>query len=210
MSNPPMKRKNNLFIPCWFWLSVESWQCHVFIILSRMYWASWQCWILSSCFVCFNSSQSCSIVIFIPISVELLKGNSGSPLWSWFMVLGFTFMHGRRQWQPTPLFLAWRIPGTGEPAGLPSVGSHRVGHGWSDLAAAAAEPLDVLAAGQNLGQRQWPIRATEPCVLSLTPTTNYYNSWLYTEVIKSSLFFREQARETVACPYSPLLQQRPQ
>ena len=34
--------------------------------------------------------------------------------------------------------LAWRIPGTGEPGGLPSVGSHRVGHDWSDLAAAAA------------------------------------------------------------------------
>ena len=33
--------------------------------------------------------------------------------------------------------LAWRIPGTGEPGGLPSVGSHRVGHGWSDSAAAA-------------------------------------------------------------------------
>ena len=33
--------------------------------------------------------------------------------------------------------LAWRIPGTGEPAGLPSVGLHRVGHDWSDLAAAA-------------------------------------------------------------------------
>ena len=33
--------------------------------------------------------------------------------------------------------LAWRIPGTGEPGGLPSVGSHRVGHNWSDLAAAA-------------------------------------------------------------------------
>ena len=113
MSNLPMKRKNNLFIPCWFWLSVESRQCHVFIILSRMYWASWQCWILSSCFVCFNSSQSCSIVIFIPISVELLKGNSGSPLWSWFMVLGFTFMHWRRQWQPTPLFLPGESQGRG-------------------------------------------------------------------------------------------------
>ena len=25
--------------------------------------------------------------------------------------------------------LAWRLPGTGEPGGLPSVGSHRVGHG---------------------------------------------------------------------------------
>ena len=33
--------------------------------------------------------------------------------------------------------LAWRIPGTAEPAGLPSMGSHRVGHNWSDLAAAA-------------------------------------------------------------------------
>ena len=34
--------------------------------------------------------------------------------------------------------LAWRIPGTGEPGGLPSMGSHRVRHDWSDLAAAAA------------------------------------------------------------------------
>ena len=33
---------------------------------------------------------------------------------------------------------AWRITGTGEPGGLPSMGSHRVGHDWSDLAAAAA------------------------------------------------------------------------
>ena len=34
--------------------------------------------------------------------------------------------------------LAWRIPGVGEPGGLPSMGLHRVGHDWSDLAAAAA------------------------------------------------------------------------
>ena len=39
--------------------------------------------------------------------------------------------------------LAWRIPGTGEPGGLPSMGSHRVGHDWSDLAAAAAESQRV-------------------------------------------------------------------
>ena len=37
--------------------------------------------------------------------------------------------------------LALRIPGTGEPCGLPSMGLHRVGHDWSDLAAAAAECL---------------------------------------------------------------------
>ena len=35
--------------------------------------------------------------------------------------------------------LAWRIPGTGEPGGLPSMGLHRVRHDWSDLAAAAAD-----------------------------------------------------------------------
>ena len=34
--------------------------------------------------------------------------------------------------------LAWSIPGTGEPGGLPSMGSHRVGHDQSDLAAIAA------------------------------------------------------------------------
>ena len=34
--------------------------------------------------------------------------------------------------------LAWRIPGTGEPGGLPSMVSHRVGHDCSDLAVAAA------------------------------------------------------------------------
>ena len=93
----------------------------------------------------------------------------------------FTFLHWRKKWQPTPVFLpgksqgrgslvgcspcvakgrtrlsdftfpfhfhalekemathpsvlAWRIPGTGEPGGLPSMGSHRVRHDWSDLA----------------------------------------------------------------------------
>ena len=34
--------------------------------------------------------------------------------------------------------LAWQIPGMGESGGLLSMGSHRVGHDWSDLAAAAA------------------------------------------------------------------------
>ena len=37
--------------------------------------------------------------------------------------------------------LAWRIPGMGEPGGLPSMWSHRVGHDWSDSAAAAAAGL---------------------------------------------------------------------
>ena len=40
--------------------------------------------------------------------------------------------------------LAWRIPGTGEPGGLLFMGSHRVGHDWSDLAEAAAGKVKGL------------------------------------------------------------------
>ena len=42
--------------------------------------------------------------------------------------------------------LAWRIPGMGEPGGLPSMRSHRVGHDWSDLEAAAAAVVAAAAA----------------------------------------------------------------
>ena len=37
--------------------------------------------------------------------------------------------------------LACRIPGMGEPGGLSSLGSHRVGHDWSNLAAVAAKVI---------------------------------------------------------------------
>ena len=39
--------------------------------------------------------------------------------------------------------LAWRIPEMGEPGGRPSVGSHRIGHDWSDLAAETAAVFSV-------------------------------------------------------------------
>ena len=44
--------------------------------------------------------------------------------------------------------LAWRIPGPAEPGGLPSLGSHRVGHACSDLAAAAAEGVKFRVVGR--------------------------------------------------------------
>ena len=47
--------------------------------------------------------------------------------------------------------LAWRISGTEEPSGLPSMGSHRVGHYWSDLAAAAATFFLGLVVYFNMG-----------------------------------------------------------
>ena len=46
--------------------------------------------------------------------------------------------------------LAWTIPGTGEPGGLPSMGSHRVGHDWSDLAAAAAAAGNIPTVLRNI------------------------------------------------------------
>ena len=49
----------------------------------------------------------------------------------------FTFMHWRRKWQPTPVFLPGESQGRGSLVGC-RLGSYRVGHDWSDLAAAAA------------------------------------------------------------------------
>ena len=48
--------------------------------------------------------------------------------------------------------LAWRIPGTGEPSGLQSMGSHRVRHDWSNLTAAAvAANLESEVKGRGEG-----------------------------------------------------------
>ena len=59
----------------------------------------------------------------------------------------FPFIHWRRKWQPTTVFLTGESQGMGEPGGLPSMGLHRVGHNWRDLAATTAcffcDPMDV-------------------------------------------------------------------
>ena len=46
--------------------------------------------------------------------------------------------------------LAWRIPGTGEPGRLPSLGLHRVGHDWSDAAAAVIKWFQQVTAKSYL------------------------------------------------------------
>ena len=63
--------------------------------------------------------------------------------------------------------LAWRIPGMGEPGGLPSVGSHRVGHDWSDLAAAAAVTIYNIQLKTSMG------------IFFLPPSDVYVRSSLY-------------------------------
>ena len=66
-----------------------------------------------------------------------------------FHFLLFTFMHWRRKWQPTPAFLPGESQGWRSLVGCCLWGC-RVGHGWSDLAAAAA------AAADNHHLKGWP------------------------------------------------------
>ena len=69
--------------------------------------------------------------------------------------------------------LAWRIPGTGEPRGLPSMGSHRVRHDWSDLAR-KSQPRRIhdlqvgLSNWRNIGT-DWPQKHA-PCLPGLDCT----------------------------------------
>ena len=75
---------------------------------------------------------------------------------TWLSDFTFTFhFHALEKEMAThSRVLAWRIPGTGKPGGLPSIGSHRVGHDWSDLA--AAEAADVMQAETCPGQLEFP------------------------------------------------------
>ena len=64
--------------------------------------------------------------------------------------------------------LAWRIPGTGEPGGLPSLGSHRVRHDWSNLAVVAEFHLEdekVLEVDGGDGNRTVWIYLPLNCIL---------------------------------------------
>ena len=72
-----------------------------------------------------------------------LHGVAKNRTWLSNFTFTFHFHTLKKEMATRSSVLAWRIPGTGEPGGLPSVGSHRVGHDWSVLAAAAASLLYV-------------------------------------------------------------------
>ena len=66
-----------------------------------------------------------------------VQGVTKSQTWLSDFTFPFHFHALEKEMATHSSVLAWRIPGTGEPGGPPSMGSHRVGHNWSDLAAAA-------------------------------------------------------------------------
>ena len=124
-----------------FLYSSSVYSCHLFLISSA-------------------SARSIPFLSFIILYLEIIREGNGTPLQyvclensmdggAWYAVVhwvaksrtllsNFTFtfhFHALEKEIAThSSVLAWRIPGTGEPSGLPSMRSHRVGHDWSDLA----------------------------------------------------------------------------
>ena len=88
--------------------------------------------------------------------------------------------------------LAWRIPGTGEPSGLPSMGSHRVGHDWSNAAAAAAVKFSEKA-----------LSHVKKFTSILSLVSLYYWCWVlssgFCESIDIAIFFLLYSTEMMNC-----------
>ena len=74
--------------------------------------------------------------------------------WTWLSDLTFTFhFHAlEKEIASHSSILAWRIPGTAESGGLPSMGLHRVGYDWSDLAAVAAATEELWGRSADPGR----------------------------------------------------------
>ena len=98
--------------------------------------------------------------------------------------------------------LAWRIPGKAEPSGLPSVGSHRVGHDWSDAAAAAA------AAAWNSLRGQWMRMPSFHLSLSFSLSLCYQQMYIsIAPYWEGSKFGRKLCHSDFTCPLDCLWSQ---
>ena len=99
--------------------------------------------------------------------------------WSNF-TFTFHFHALEKEMATHPSVLAWRTPGMGEPGGLPSMGSHRVRHDWSDLAPAAAagcslRPSYSGESGHCAPWRKSPLSTAD--LLILLSSTQRAKSW---------------------------------
>ena len=95
----------------------------------------------------------------------------------------FHFRALKKEMATNSSVLAWRIPGTGEPGGLPSLGLHRVGHDWIDLAAAAAAAaaaFTYMIYKNTVFCRQPPSSSLKTVLLSLVAASRHYSLLWYT------------------------------
>ena len=156
-----------------------------------------QVWPLESSF-CRASALSCREGNGTPLQYSCLENPMDGGAW-WAAVHGvaksltrlsdFTFTfhtHALEEEMAThSSVLAWRIPGTVGPGGLPSVGSHRVGHDWSDLAAAA------LSCGRKVG--------TDDAKLTGTAAFQHSFIWLPTPAPGGVLFAKAAHHPKETC-----------
>ena len=110
----------------------------------------------------------------------------------------FTFhFHGLEKETAThSSILAWRIPGTREPGGLLSMGSHRVLHDWSELAAAAAAAkcLDIITCEryiENIHLAQvhgvWKTLESKSFCCSLWNVLSHFKAVLHGQMLRQLL-----------------------
>ena len=140
------------------WPSTIYLKDHSFTLLWKSKWHLTVTLVLNQVTVCFWTLCSIDLSVYLwhPTPV-LLPGKShgwrslvGCSPWdheesksqTWLSDFTFSFLFPlyalEKEMATHSSVLAWRIPGTAEPGGLPSMGLHRVGHDWSDLAAAVA------------------------------------------------------------------------
>ena len=124
---------------------------------------------------------------------------------TWLSDFTFTFhFHALEKEMAThSSVLAWRIPGTGEPDGLLSMGSHRVGHYWSNLAAAAAAAIggiENIATGErgtkglrSNDNQQMLMEERYFCLLIITRVI-WLSSWIFAQFFFSIVSYKRSVR----------------
>ena len=86
--------------------------------------------------------QEFSLIVFKSQYCSEIKDNASLAKHDWATSLSFfTFMHWRRKWQSTPVFLPEESQGQRNLVGCRLMGLHCVGHDWSNLAATAAQTV---------------------------------------------------------------------
>ena len=126
-----------------------------------------------------------------PLQYSCLENPLGRGAWkavvhgvtrSWTQLSDYTFtfhFHAlEKEMAAHSSVLAWRIPGLGEPGGLPSMGLHRVGHDWSDLAAAAAAWGDSIPLPE-IRLYKWEGRRGANLAFLAFRLTGSQNEWLF-------------------------------
>ena len=134
---------------------------------------------------CFTCDSLICIGIIFPFNPISVHGVARSR--TWLSDFPFHFPALEKEMAAHSSVLAWRIPGTGEPVGLPSMGSHRVGHDWRDLAA-AAETLYQINKGYSADVHT-SLTAVSPVSLTAWPVSRFLFSASTAFLISTCLWF---------------------